>query len=72
MHLKRVYISTLRKIRSGAVYSLFQSNGLYEKLNRLDRKLALIRSSEDDEEIAEEEKKDDLKNISNRDTKDAQ
>ena len=43
MHQKRVYISTLRKIRSGAVYSLFQANNMYQKLVRLDRKLAFIR-----------------------------
>lgn len=52
--MKRVYISTLRKIRSGAVYSLFQANNLYSKLARLDRKLALIRTEDEEEE--EEEK----------------
>lgn len=40
----------LRKIRSGAVYSLFQANNIYQKLRRLDRKLAVLREGSDDEE----------------------
>ena len=48
MHQKRLYISALRKIRSGAVYSLFQANGLYRKLRRLDRKLAAARPTEEE------------------------
>lgn len=46
----------LRKIRSGAVYSLFQANNIYQKLRRLDRKLAVLRpsteGSDDNEEKA--------------------
>jgi hypothetical protein len=59
LHLKRVYISTLRKIRSGAVYSLFQANSIYQKLHRLDRKLALIRPTEDENSFAEREENED-------------
>lgn len=49
----------LRKIRSGAVYSLFQANNIYQKLRRLDRKLAFLRptteaSEEEDEKESEE------------------
>ena len=43
----------LRKIRSGAVYSLFQANNIYQKLTRLDRKLAFLRRN-DEAEIEEE------------------
>lgn len=53
MHQKRVYISTLRKIRSGAVYSLFQANNLCQSLIRLDRKLAFFRDN--DNEASEED-----------------
>lgn len=40
----------LRKIRSGAVYSLFQANNIYQKLRRLDRKLAFLRRNNETEE----------------------
>ena len=55
LHLKRVYISTLRKIRSGSVYSLFQANNIYKKLHRLDRKLAIVRPSESEEDVDKSE-----------------
>ena len=42
----------LRKIRSGAVYSLFQANNIYQKLRRLDRKLAFLRRNNETEEEA--------------------
>jgi hypothetical protein len=47
--LKRVYISALRRIRSGAVYSLFQAHNIYAQLSRLDRKLGILRTSEPEE-----------------------
>jgi len=65
LHQKRFYISTLRKIRSGAVYSLFQANNLYQKLVRLDRKLAFIRDSEVSEGSGSEGGKFDANNFAN-------
>ena len=57
MHAKRSYISLLKKIRSGAVYALFQSNHLYGRLRKLSRKLAHARgdglNEPEDEEYSE-------------------
>ncbi len=51
--MKRVYISALRRIRSGAVYSLFQAHNIYAQLSRLDRKLGILRTSEPEENANE-------------------
>ena len=51
--MKRVYISALRRIRSGAVYSLFQAHNIYAQLSRLDRKLGILRTSEPEENASE-------------------
>jgi len=55
--LKRAYISSLRRIRSAAVYSLFQAHNIYRQLSRLDRKLGLLRSKNENEEESTEEEK---------------
>lgn len=36
------------------MYSLFQANNIYQKLRRLDRKLALIRPAEDEDQVEEQ------------------
>lgn len=49
----------LKKIRSGAVYALFQSNHLYGRLRKLSRKLAHARADglnePEEEERSEQE-----------------